>query len=170
MTVLDLDGDGYLPSTQLPRVVSLDDIYDTFVDSAPHAAARDRLYRAMRLNLELLHEIFGQARVWIGGTFVSLAPHEPRQVEMVYVCRDVPHYLRNLKLAQFERALTLSSVVIGYPRLLGTGELKPVGGLVNTVQVRPEHLPLEYERLSQVCNAEGQPVEGGRVGFVEVTL
>ncbi|MCH9732251.1 MAG: hypothetical protein K0U84_21705 [Actinomycetia bacterium] len=48
---------------KLPLQVSFVDIYDTFVDGAPHQAARDRLYRALRLQTEFLVEEFGAARV-----------------------------------------------------------------------------------------------------------
>ncbi|HMS74145.1 DUF6932 family protein [Gordonia sp. (in: high G+C Gram-positive bacteria)] len=164
MTILTVDDDGYLPATPLPTVVQLADVYDSFVDGAPNRQARDRIYRALAMHLDMLTAEFGPARTWIGGDFISRSMTPPEHVEVVYICRTVADFLRNLKKARFDRVLSLRSVIVGHPRLIGVEDLHPVSGLVHTDQIRPEKLPFEYERLGHIPNL------GRAVGFVEVHL
>ena len=137
VTILTVDDDGYLPATPLPTVVQLADVYDSFVDGAPNRQARDRIYRALAMHLDMLTAEFGPAGPGSGRLHQQIDdPTRTRRGRL-----HLPHS-RRLPPQPQEGPIRPRPVLAVSdrrpPRLIGVEDLHPVSGLVHTDQIRPE--------------------------------
>ncbi|ORA62163.1 DUF6932 family protein [Mycobacteroides franklinii] len=162
---------GFLDPSTEPYPATLNDLHDRFVAGAPeHKSERQRLFDALELHLNLLAEVGGAGKVWVDGGFITYKTAAPRDVDLVYLCRDEAHMGAMLRNERIHSLLTLKSVVIGKPALGALARMQPVGGLVDAFLTVPEGQMYWAGMWARVKGPDGRPVPGVRKGFVEVTV
>jgi hypothetical protein len=162
---------GFLDPGTDPYLGTLAELHERFVVRSPHHQdARATIFRALELHLELLVEVGGPAKVWIDGGFVTYKPTAPRDVDLVYLCRDGAHMGAILRSDRIVELLTLQHVIFGAPFAAGAKRLQPVGGLVDAFLALPAAQMYWAAQWSMIKGPDGKRVPGTRKGFVEVSL
>src|SRR5262245_24712839 len=119
---------GFLDPSTDPYPATLPELQERFVSESPsHKPARQRIFRALEVHLELLFEVGGPAKVWIDGGFVTYKNDAPKDVDLVYLCRDQAHMGAMLRSDRLVTLLTLGDVIFGFPFAAGAKRLQPVG-------------------------------------------
>ena len=108
--------------------------------------------------------------MWIDGGFVTYKPTPPKDVDLVYLCRDVSHMAVMLLSDSIAELITLGDVIFGFPFAAGVKRLQPVGGLVDAFLALPSAQMYWATQWSMIKGPDGKRVPGTRKGFVEVSL
>jgi hypothetical protein len=162
---------GFLDPSTDPYTATLPELHERFVLQSPsHQPARQRVFKALELHLELLAEVGGPAKVWIDGGFVTHKTDAPKDVDLVYLCRDPGHMGAMLRSDQIITLLTLGDVIFGFPFAAGAKRLQPVGGLVDAFLALPAAQMYWASQWAMIKGPDGKRVPGTRKGFVEVSL
>lgn len=167
MTLAFADG-GELQPGVYP--MTMDTLYEVFVEQAPNQKCRRVLYSALRLHLDILTEVGGPSTVILGGGFISHRPSAPTDVDLVYFCRDSEHLATILADDAGLSLLTLQNGYIAKPAMFGFKRLQPVGGKVDAFLTTPrrEHYWRGLWSTVKGTGENGDPrVERG---YVEVAL
>lgn len=162
--------DGELAAAQGPYRVDDKTLYEEFVEQAPHFEVRQRLHTAMRLHLDILRSIGGPGRVIIGGGFVSRKPTPPRDVDLVYLCRDSDHLESIVLHPDALPLLTLQSGYFAHPVLMGFKRLQPVGGKVDAFLAAPKRYNYWRGLWSTVKGTGKNGIPRVERGYLEVEI
>jgi hypothetical protein len=162
---------GFLDPSTDPYPATLSELHERFVDESPdHKPARQRIFKALELHLELLREVGGPAKVWIDGGFITYKANAPKDVDLVYLCHDAAHMGAMLRAEPITSLLTLGDVIFGFPFAAGAKRLQPVGGLVDAFLALPAGQMYWASQWAKIKGPDGKRVPGTRKGFVEVSL
>ncbi|BCO91831.1 DUF6932 family protein [Mycobacterium paraintracellulare] len=162
---------GYLDPSTDPYPCTLPELHERFVSESPdHKSARQRIFKALELHLELLYEVGGPAKVWIDGGFVTYKADAPKDVDLVYLCRDEAHMGTMLRADRIPTLLTLGDVIFGFPFAAGARRMQPVGGLVDAFLTVPAGQTYWAAQWAMIKGPDGKRVPGTRKGFMEVSL
>lgn len=163
MNLPQLTAQGRLPAGRYR--VTLDELRTRFVDEAPEPLERDLVYRALELHLSRLVDLAGPSTVWVDGGFVTHKTDAPKDVDVVYWCRDSAH-LRGVILAEgVLQLLTLQGVAVSAPLASVARRIQPMGGLVDVFLATPARRDYWHAMWSSVKDEPGEVK-----GYVEVEL
>jgi hypothetical protein len=171
MPIPSPNAQGFLDPSPDPYPGTLAELHERFVVQSPaHQDVRARVFRALELHLELLLEVGGPAKVWIDGGFVTYKAAPPKDVDLVYLCRDDKHMGDMLRANGIIELLTLQDVIFAFPFAGAARRVQPVGGLVDAFLATPPDQMFWASWWSKLKGPDGKPVPGTRKGFVEVSL
>ncbi|MGZ9829910.1 DUF6932 family protein [Tsukamurella ocularis] len=147
-----------------------DELYEIFVESAPHTARRQQLHSALRLYLDVLRTVAGPGRVLIGGGFVSHKNAAPADVDLVYICRDAAHLEQVLTHPEVLPLLTLQAGYAMHPFAQAFQRLQPVGGKVDAFLTTPRSDAYWRTLWSTVKGTGNHGIPRAERGYLEVTI
>lgn len=127
-----MTAEGRLPPGRHPA--TLDEVFQRFVDDAPHAEHRGRIFRALEVYLDRLVELAGPGTVWLDGGFVTHKDAPPHDVDLAYLCRDAAHLEALLRTDGVLELVTLQDVAFWKPFAASPGEsnLSVVGSMLSS--------------------------------------
>lgn len=153
-----------------PYQVTLGAVRKRFVDEAPGAERRSRIWRAFALWQEVTFEEIPGARYWLSGSFLTARPL-PSDLDVVVVLEPQHQALLVPEVADSVRPLlTHKGVQANWPQGLAS-RLQPTAGLVDA-HVCFGYVPAnvaqwQLDWTTEFDKALGRPT-GVRMGYLEV--
>nr|WP_143173358.1 hypothetical protein [Nocardiopsis flavescens] len=152
--------------------MSVEEIYETFVENAPHRQAREVIFDAFKLHFSLIRKILASGTLWIDGGFCTHKAEEPKDIDIfIVVDPSVASRVTPEQEDQLMQLLTLQQVFSGAPRT-ALDRVQPMGGLVDcflALSTDADALK-EFDQLwSSVKGADGETVPGVTKGYLEVS-
>lgn len=162
---------GLLPLAANPYAATLPEVYERFVEEAPHRERRELIFRALEIYAELVWASFPDARLRIDGGFVTHKTWEPHDVDVVVICPTTSPAIRE---KAFSDGLFTMENVTGETRdgrIHTIDRLQPMGGLIDGFYVPETQLPVKLwfeDFWTRVTDQNKNVVPGIRKGYVEV--
>ena len=163
---------GLLAYQELPYELSLIEIRELFVDSAPFRDERQLIFDAFLVYLRQTESIVPDRRVWVDGSFMSVREDRaPSDIDILLIVGDsTPDQRRELARRGL---LTMSEVrsKIGTVEIPEFSKLSPYGGLVDAYYVdssQPSLINTWAQSWSTPKGEDGQLDFSRSKGFVEV--
>ncbi|RPA64891.1 hypothetical protein EF294_07350 [Gordonia oryzae] len=169
-TSLPFTREGELSPSPDPYKLTDTELYEVFVEQAPHSTVRRRLHTALRLHLDILCDIAGSGPVLIGGGFISHKPTPPTDVDLVYLCRDSEHLESVLTHPDALQLLTLQKGYVLHPAMFGFDRLQPVGGKVDAFLATPGRYAYWRGLWSTIKGTGQNGIPKQDRGYVEVMV
>ncbi|MFE8927764.1 DUF6932 family protein [Streptomyces griseus] len=160
---------GLLPPGR--HAATLAEIKEIFVEQAPHAEHRGRIFRAFELYADLVQDVLERGTFWVDGGFCTHKQAPPADLDLaVFIDRSL-----NLTEKDVERLvplLTLKQVEVHGGPVEWAERVQPMGGLIDGFPVVagvPEQEQYWDTLWSSVKGPDGQPVPGVVKGYLEVS-
>ncbi|MCI3932098.1 DUF6932 family protein [Streptomyces sp. AN091965] len=163
-----LTGGGLLPPGRHPATIA--EIEDFFVERAPHADHRRRIFRAFQLYSELIGEIVASGTFWVNGGFCTYKEEPPEDIDLA-VLVDPTLPLTGKDHEKLASLITLKGVQAMEPQVLAA-RLQPMGGLIDSFLIVAGVVAQEEywdETWSKVKGPDGQLIPGAVKGYLEVS-
>lgn len=169
MSLPVVDGAGCLDYRDEPYPATLMELHERFVEGAPHRRDRERIFSAIRIQSELLAELAGPSKIWVGGDLLRHGSERPGWATVVYHCRDLDHMGAILENGQILHLLSIERGFTSWPLTTGFAALRAVGGLVDAYLTIPEDRPY-YRTICSQGSSDGLRDLNRRQGYVEVIV
>ncbi|MFE4305687.1 DUF6932 family protein [Streptomyces sp. NPDC056891] len=159
---------GLLPPGR--HAASMREIREIFVEQAPHADHRRRIFRAFELYSDMIRDILERGTFWVDGGFCSHKAAPPEDLDLaVLIDSSLP--LTDKDHERLIPLFTLQGVQAGQPQVWAN-RVQPMGGLIDSFPVVagiPEQEEYWDATWSKVKGPDGELVPGAVKGYLEVS-
>jgi Family of unknown function (DUF6932) len=146
------------------------EIKELFVERAPHAERRRRIFRAFELYADMVQDVLERGTFWVDGGFCSHKAAPPEDLDLaVFIDPALP--LTDKDHERLIPLFTLQGVQAGQPAVWAN-RVQPMGGLIDSFPVVagvPEQKEYWDATRSRVKGPDGQLVPGAVKGYLEVS-
>ncbi|WP_416069207.1 DUF6932 family protein [Streptomyces buecherae] len=159
---------GLLPPGR--HAATMVEIKEIFVERAPHADHRRRIFRAFELYADMIGDVLERGTFWVDGGFCSHKAVPPADMDLA-VLIDSTLPLSDKDHERLIPLFTLQGVQIGQPQGWAN-RVQPMGGLIDSFPVvagvpeQEEHWDAIW---SKVKGPDGQLIPGAIKGYLEVS-
>lgn len=161
---------GWLPPGA--HQATLAEVHETFVVAAPFTDARELIFRALSVYLDILVPRFTAPRILLNGGFTTHKTWAAPQDVDLAIGLNTPEY-KTAFHPDNHPLLTLADGGVNRPQTMQLLKVQPMGGLVDGY-LFPTKLANQAryweDHWGKVKDQNGIEIIGARKGFVEVTL
>lgn len=154
------------------HTATIEDIYDRFVQDAPHREHRERLFSAFLLHSKLISAYLpGGARLWLDGGFTMRTTEPPHDVDVCVIPNtwDDVYKWTEQQHTDILGLVTLRNAIIEHPWPAMVERIQPVGALLDAFLVHDSITDQWHETWSAV-KVDGIVLDGQVKGYAEVAL
>ncbi|WP_394297268.1 DUF6932 family protein [Streptomyces rimosus] len=160
---------GLLPPGR--HAATMDEIEQLFVDQAPHAGHRRRIFRGFELYVDMVKDVLERGTFWVDGGFCSHKAAPPEDLDLaVLVDPSLP--LTDKDWERLVPLFTLQGVQAQGGPVSWAKRVQPMGGLIDSFLVVagvPEQEAVWDATWSSVKGPDGQLIPGAVKGYLEVS-